>query len=861
MYSANTMSNTTFAPISAPDFANDQRARSYLRMLALLATPLTNERGDGAPVGRPLDLWGEWSRLNEAATRSRDPVEGQAAPWAMVRLTPPTEDALENALAARNPGYQVLHISCHGTPDALIVENEQGCEYRLSLDRLVAIVRASSLRLVVLNACETATIGRALVERGGVACVVATRLPIYQAEAALLAEHLYRMLAAGKPVGAAINKARRAIAAAVAANPLIAAGTPQERAANIAVYGDPTLRLTLDAGLIPAREPWFIRQPVPYNSLFEFGKLRGFVGRAQELRALANWFAQTDRLACALTGVGGTGKTTLALNAALRNSWRFRAIVFASAKGKPDFGVFDVIEALNEALGIPFESDEAANLPGALVRRLQRYSVLLVLDNLESLSASAAADLARALRSLSHSDGSRVVMTLRSDGTGPLIELVDRCDRFKIDVLDEGAALRLAYDECQRQNAPTPPPAQLSQAQQTRLDVLRRQADLPATLQLAALAPYDRLAALAFRHPYMLKLAALLVHQNDWPGATTRLEQLHGRTIEEALDELIGSMLDALLVEAPGCMAVLHALLVFGGPVEPARLFAVMYGNVANAEQLIDFCDDLLQPVENANLIARRNNRYELDPPVVRAYIEHRRAPDAPTLRALRLRHAHEFLPVAEANGKDWLVGKLNLATLPEWADITNAITWLAAVAASDDDATRLLLDYLRHSENMLRMSYDPRYFGWLEAALPAATRSGDQWGEANVLRAIGDVQQFRDERDAALASYAAALELFRAVGSRLGEANVLAALSRLLIEREPARSTELFAQAGVLRRAIGDVYNEAADEYNYGEVLFDLDRGAEALPYFERARVLLASRGLAQQVAMCDRMIAKSKG
>ncbi|MEW5721285.1 MAG: tetratricopeptide repeat protein, partial [Chloroflexota bacterium] len=36
---------------------------------------------------------------------------------------------------------------------------------------------------------------------------------------------------------------------------------------------------------------------------------------------------------------------------------------------------------------------------------------------------------------------------------------------------------------------------------------------------------------------------------------------------------------------------------------------------------------------------------------------------------------------------------------------------------------------------------------------------------QANVLQAIGDVQQFRDERDAALESYAQALALFRSVG------------------------------------------------------------------------------------------------
>jgi hypothetical protein len=65
------------------------------------------------------------------------------------------------------------------------------------------------------------------------------------------------------------------------------------------------------------------------------------------------------------------------------------------------------------------------------------------------------------------------------------------------------------------------------------------------------------------------------------------------------------------------------------------------------------------------------------------------------------------------------------------------------------------------------------------------------------VLQAIGDVQQFRDDRDAALTSYHEALTLYRALGARLGEANVLAALSRLRLDDDPAAIATV-ARAGV---------------------------------------------------------------
>ena len=137
------------------------------------------------------------------AGRARDPIGGQGAPWAMVRLAPPADDALGRALAARDPGYQALHISAHGTPAGLLLEDEQGREALLPTARLVALLRDSGVRLVVLNACDSAAIGQALVEQAGVACAIATRSQIYEPEAALLSDRLYGYLAAGRSVGAA----------------------------------------------------------------------------------------------------------------------------------------------------------------------------------------------------------------------------------------------------------------------------------------------------------------------------------------------------------------------------------------------------------------------------------------------------------------------------------------------------------------------------------------------------------------------------------------------------------------------------------------------------------------------------------
>jgi tetratricopeptide (TPR) repeat protein len=114
----------------------------------------------------------------------------------------------------------------------------------------------------------------------------------------------------------------------------------------------------------------------------------------------------------------------------------------------------------------------------------------------------------------------------------------------------------------------------------------------------------------------------------------------------------------------------------------------------------------------------------------------------------------------------------------------------------------------------------------------------GARLGEANVLQAIGDVQNFRDDRDAALKSYGEALQLFRAVGARLGEANVLKAIGDVQNFRDDrdaalksyGEALQLFRAVGArlgeanVLKAIGDVQNFRDDRdaalKSYGEAL-----------------------------------------
>jgi tetratricopeptide (TPR) repeat protein len=85
----------------------------------------------------------------------------------------------------------------------------------------------------------------------------------------------------------------------------------------------------------------------------------------------------------------------------------------------------------------------------------------------------------------------------------------------------------------------------------------------------------------------------------------------------------------------------------------------------------------------------------------------------------------------------------------------------------------------------------------------------------ANTLQAIGDVHNFRKELDDALASYQKALDLFRQVGDRLGEANTLLALAPFSENAE-----EVFGIALSLYEGIGDQYSLARGLFYYAQFL-----------------------------------------
>jgi len=212
-------------------------------------------------------------------------------------------------------------------------------------------------------------------------------------------------------------------------------------------------------------------------------ELSSFVGRENDLADLQSLLGQTRVLT--LTGIGGCGKTRLALQLAQR-VWRS----FADGARYVDLAPLQDADRLALTVAATFGLAEDRDSPIAerLCRHLAAMNVLLVLDNCEHLS-SAAADLAQAILAagprvsvLATSregvgvPGERLVpvrsLTFPAASAGGTAAAVDRYDAVRLFVdRAQAVAPRFQLDE---------------QSAATVAEICRRLDGIPLAIELAA---------------------------------------------------------------------------------------------------------------------------------------------------------------------------------------------------------------------------------------------------------------------------------------------------------------------------------------------------------------------------------------
>ncbi|GGS89654.1 hypothetical protein GCM10010206_60460 [Streptomyces cinerochromogenes] len=562
-----------------------------------------------------------------------------------------------------------------------------------------------------------------------------------------------------------------------------------------------------------------------------------FTGRDHDLARLSAALdpsaeSELPVLVCAVSGLAGIGKTSLALHAAHRageDDWFPGGTLFVDLRGYDDHPVAagQAVLALLDALGIR-GTDLPATPEGqyALYRSLlarEQAPLLLVLDN-----ASHAEQITPLLPGLRHH---RVLVTSRNRLTDLDARIID------LDVLTEEAAIDLITKALRLSDAHDDRPAR-------EPDAVRRLAALCGCLPLAL-----RIVAGALRKQRHRSLSSLVEEISAASDSTRALG--------------VRPVLDVSYARLPRAQARLLRLLALAPAADICTEAAA-----ALVRRPPDLVRGLLEELANAYLITAlpdcaRGLRWRSHD-LVRAYAatlnagNRLRAPGREQARARMLtfynRRAH-----AAALRVHWTPG------LPEpdfFSDREEALAWLDAerhalvslvqeaegawYAPAAVDLALCLAPFLalrRHFSDLVTVS---------RAAQRMAHRRGDRWSEAVACTNLGRALSYLGRATEAIDAHVEARALFRGISDRQGEAEAMHDFgSTLVAARRHGEAADVFTRARELFQGIGDRWGEAMAWYNLGHTLREAGEPPRAVDAHARAGGLFRELGDREGEAM----------
>ncbi len=177
---------------------------------------------------------------------------------------------------------------------------------------------------------------------------------------------------------------------------------------------------------------------------------------------------------------------------------------------------------------------------------------------------------------------------------------------------------------------------------------------------------------------------------------------------------------------------------------------------------------------------------------------------------------------------------RVNIEAGQEWAAVRFAGNEQAAQLCNMyPDAGAFVLSLRQHPRDLIR---------WLEAALPAAQQLRDaRAAEGRHLGNLGNAYVRLDETRRAIEFHEQYLNITREIGDRRGEGNALGNMGVAYADLgETRRAIEFYEQALVISREISDRRGEGADLGNLGIVYKDLGDTEQAIGYMEEAVKIL---------------------
>ncbi|MGW0845639.1 tetratricopeptide repeat protein [Streptomyces sp. NPDC002787] len=556
----------------------------------------------------------------------------------------------------------------------------------------------------------------------------------------------------------------------------------------------------------------------------------GFTGRdgetAELLRALDGSAAV---LVSAVSGLGGIGKTALAVETAhlaCEEGWFPGGVLFVDLHGYDEEPVTadQALQSLLRALGVPPEqipakADDRAGLYRSVLaeRGRERGAVLVLADNASS------SDQVRPL--LPGDNRHRVLVTSRDRLTQlgarlvPLDQLTPEHARGLLDL-----ALRIAEPEDSRVTD-----------------------DIDAA---------GRLAKLCGHLPLALQIAAaLLVEDSGMPVAELVDELAASRDRLAHLDDgerSVRAAFDLSYRRLPPEQARLLRLLALApGPEVSDEVAAALVG--AEAPPLGE-----LRALARAHLVERGSGRgwwrlHDLvrvfGVGVVARDVGLREEGEAAQERVLGF--YCRWAAAADARLR-WLPG---MAEPERYADRDEALAWFdgersglvgAVLWARDERFVALAVRLaLRLGEYLDWRRYFDDKITVFRAAQEAAHRAGNRLGEASAWTSLGVALRGIGRGEEAIDAHTRARNMFEAAGDHSGEAMVLGNLASAL--REAGRGEDAISAITCARdlfNAAADLRGEAGAWNNLGTALQSVGRGEEAIDALTRSRDLHKAAG-----------------